>query len=146
MKNTQSTSTKPGQLRRRLTSALVALILVAGAMAMTAKPVEAASSVVSCFQPFGSLTSANLPVRLYALTASGIVEVPGAGTTTDYSGCAWFSVPAAYQRYYLVTYIDYSNYGRSYWSGVTAFAYPGNGFSWMPNQYVYCQGNLCDSY
>ena len=142
MENIQPAS---GQLRRRLTSALLAFSLVAGAMATTAKPAEAASLVVGCFHPFGSLTAANLPVRLYALTASGIVEVPGAGGTTDSSGCMVSFVPAAYQRYCLVMYIDYRTYGRTYWSGVTAFAPPGNVVSFL-DESVSCLGNLCNSY
>lgn len=143
MNNTQSAST--GQLRRRLTRALVAFGLVVGTMAMTAKPAEAASIVVGCFRPFGSLTAANLPVLLYAVTPSGIVEVPGAGTTTNYSGCMVSFVPAAYQPYYLVMYIDYRTYGRTYWSGITSFASPGNGVSFL-NESVSCQGNLCNYY
>ena len=143
MKNTQSPSPKPGQLRRRLTSALLTLSLVAGALAMTAKPAEAATTVVGCFTSNDSRYRADgIPVWLQLYWA-GQWHTIGYGVLDDYgtggTACATFEIPWQYQNLYYRVAIntDIRTFGVYNW-GETNYSYPGYGtaylYGWMYSQ------------
>ena len=150
MKNTQSTSTKPGQLRRRLTSALVALGLVAGAMAMTAKPVEAATGVIACFYSNDSRVRVNdIPVWLQINTGGYNWVTVGSGTLSDFGyggpGCVRFDIPLSLRNYYFRVKINdnVQQFGVMHW-GEGSWIYPGYGmaytYDWMfstPGAFAY---------
>ena len=83
MKNALSTS---GRLRQRIASALLVLGVAVGALASTATPAHAASSIVACF-------SARRSIR-------------------PNTWCGWISdggipVPIAYQNYFTTVIVDY---------------------------------------
>jgi len=123
MSTTHTVSTTPGQLRRRLASALLALSLAVGALALTATPAQATTLVSTCYTAaYGNFLVRGLPVKLQAWTGSGHVDI--AWATLDSSGCASWLVPAAYRGHYLRTNIEFHNYLFNYYGGSYYYADP----------------------
>jgi hypothetical protein len=127
MKNSKSAFATPGQLRRRLTSALLTLGLIFGTIATTATPVEAATTVLACFTPY--------PYNYRALSVAVQLQV---WNGADYStiatgalsqGCVAWNIGPQYQNRYLRVRINdqIMYYGVYYWGETTQVAGPGIG-------------------
>ena len=114
MRNTSSALATPRPRRRRLTSALLVLGLTVGSVAMTAKPAEAASAVVTCYTAIGSnFLLPGLKVQLLAADAFGNITRLGEGAL-DAGGCTAWNIPPAYRNHFLMTMIFYKDTGRFY--------------------------------
>jgi hypothetical protein len=117
MMNTLSAS---APLRRRLTSALLMLGLTLGTLAMTAKPVDAASVVWACHTQDGTnFLIDRVVVKLMAWRATG-AHVEVARQVFDAKGCAYFVVPTQNQGDYLFTLtnlMDTRSFYGSYYNG-----------------------------
>jgi hypothetical protein len=153
MKNTPSVSATLVRLRRRLTSALLVFGLTLGTIAMTAKPVDAAAAVLTCYTRQGAYPWAvsGYTVKLMGMSPQGQIREVALSTKTDASGCALFYVPLHYQGDYVWTIIEHFDvvflngysYGAYYWwhEGQTlwnygyAFAFPGDGLWYLPGTF-----------
>ena len=135
MKNIQSASAAPGQIRRRLTSALLTLSLIGGTIATTATPVEAATSVIACFTPsVYNYRASGVAVLLQVWNGGDNYSTIGTGVLSDYGygaylGCAAWNVPPLYQgRQLRVKINDNITYYGAWCFGQTTFhAGPGYG-------------------
>ena len=140
MKNTQSASATPRRLRRRLTSALLALTFIVWTIAATATPVQAAGMVSACFTPDrGRIVVRGLPVMLQAWVAVN-THVTIATSVLDSVGCATFLVNPAYTGYYLRTYIETRPYGNYYRGASYLYAPPGKSGFYILWGLVTCTG------
>jgi hypothetical protein len=128
MKNIKSASETPRRFRRLLASALLTLSVVAGTIATTATPVEAATAVVACFTPsVYTYHSSSLPVLLQAWNGGTSYSTIGYGVLNQ--GCVAWNIGPLYQNRYLRVKINdnISYYGAWYWGQTTQHAGPGYG-------------------
>jgi hypothetical protein len=111
MKTARPTS---GRLRHRIASALLVLGLAVGALASTATPAQAATSVIGCFQRPSldpALWTVRVDLRVWNHVQNvwqqtgryAFIQISNAGPT-----CVTLAVPAAYQNYYTTAIVDYT--------------------------------------
>jgi hypothetical protein len=127
MNTTHARSTTSTGLRRKITSALVALSLVAGMIGAMAEPTHAATQVTACYQWDTGAAYANQPVSLVQWNGSSWVPIRSGRTGGN--GCGTFyNVPSnvyVSMRVHLV--LGNSSIGQAiYASGVPSYGAPGN--------------------
>jgi hypothetical protein len=140
MKNIESTSATPWQLRRRLASALLTLSLIAGTIATTATPVEAATTVVACFAPYPyNYRALSVAVQLQVWNGVDYSTTIATGALRD--GCVAWNISPAYQNRYLRVRINdrIMYYGVYYWGETPLVAGPGIGPVFLQGM-VNCMG------
>ena len=136
LKNTQSASATPERRRRRLTRALLVLGLTLGTIAITAKPVDAAGVVISCYLRDTTYNWAppGLTVKLMGMSPQGFITEVALQTKTDSNGCATFYIaPGTYRTYAVWTVMEHFDvFFYSGWSFYTYLWWPP---SWYPYNY-----------
>ena len=124
-----------GRLRQRLASALLVLGVTVGALASTATPAQAATSILACFQR-PSLDPMPFTVRVDLRVWNPVTRVwqpTGQHLFTTISNtrstCQLLLVPTAYQNFYTTAIVDYTytqNGGTWQWYGWSGeYAAPG---------------------
>ena len=140
MKNALSTL---GRLRQRIASALLVLGVAVGALASTATPAHAATSIVACFQrptldPTEYMVRLDLRVwnayqKVWQQTGQYIfLRITSAGPR-----CQLLPVPIAYQNYVTTVIVDY----RYTQNGTTIAWYGWSGEYASPGTAGYTQRN-----
>ena len=140
MKNAFSTS---GRLRQRLASTLLVLGVAVGALASTATPARAATSILACFQR-PSLDPTPFTVRVDLRVWNPVKRVwqpTGQYLFTTIVNtkptCQLLLVPTAYQNFYTTAIVDYT-YTQN---GTTLQWYGWSGESSAPGSAGYVQRN-----
>ncbi len=123
MNNTHSASAT--RLRRRITSVLLTLSMIAGTIAATATPAHAASSIQGCFRSSAPGYNVNgIPVEVQAYIGNGWYKL---GTiTSGANGCASLPIYGSLRDYHVRMVVNY-RVGSAYFSGTSRLlALPGN--------------------
>jgi len=130
MNTTHARSTKSGGLRRRITSVLVALSLIAGVIGATTTPAHAATSVKGCFSYLGSGNPSalwDMPVELLAYNpASNNWSVIGRSKLSA-AGCQFFTLTGTFTGVFLVMRVAAPLNGGVYRGMTPGMAQPGAG-------------------
>jgi hypothetical protein len=124
-----------GRLRQRIAGALLVLGIAVGALASTATPAHAATSIVACFQR-PSLDPVEFTVRVdlrvwnaYQQAWQPTGQYVFARISNARPTCVLLPVPIAYQNYYTTAIVDYTQtaHGTTLrWYGWSAeYAAPG---------------------
>ena len=130
MNTTHALSTKSGGLRRRTTSVLVALSLVAGMIGATTTPAHAATSVKGCFSYLGSGNPSalwDMPVELLAYQPADNSWFVIGRSKLSAAGCQFFTLTGVYTGVFLVMRVEARLNGGVYRGVTPGFAQPGAG-------------------
>ena len=139
LKNTLSTYVTPRRIRRRLTSALLALVLIGGILATTATPANAASLVKGCFRSnLAGMNVVGIPVQLQAFYQGRWYTI--ATTNLGVNGCVAWSIPPSHRGYWLQMVVNH-RVNPAYWVGSSPlWALPGDGIAELGTGVVTCYG------
>lgn len=136
MNTTHVLSMKSGGLRHKITSALVALSLVAGMIGVTATPAHAASVVSGCFTMGGRAPAYPLNVELRVAIGNTWRTINTYKTASN--GCVSIPMTLGYSGYYAILYAYDRNYGGTLYGWSGRYATPGShasGVGWAAIQY-----------
>jgi hypothetical protein len=130
MNTTHALSTKSGGLRRKITSVLVALGVVATMIGATTTPTHAATSVRGCFNYGSNWHRSPLwdtPVELLAYQPANNSWAIIGRSKLGANGCQSFTLTGGYTGFFLLMRVASQANGGVLRGTTPSFAYPGTG-------------------